>query len=78
MLQLLYNCSHFTCYQGYGQNTARLRQYKSQEFQMYTLGLEKAEEPKIKLPTFSGSLKKEIYNKLSTSPLLTTLEPLTV
>ena len=30
---------------------ARLQQYVNQELQMYTLDLEKAEEPEIKLPT---------------------------
>ena len=28
-------------------------------FQMFKLALQKAEEPKIKLPTFAGSLKKQ-------------------
>ena len=32
---------------------ARLQQYEN--FQMYKLGLEKAEEPQIKLPKFVGS-----------------------
>ena len=46
---------------------------------MYTLGLEKAEEPEIKLPTFVGSLKKqENYRKASTSASLTMGQPLTV
>ena len=34
---------------------ARLQKYLNWELQMYTLGLEKAEEPEIKLPTFVGS-----------------------
>ena len=42
-------------------------------------GLEKAEEPEIKLPTSDGSLKKqESSGKTSTSALLTTPKPLTV
>ena len=46
---------------------------------MYTLGLEKAEEPEIKLPTFVGSSKKqESSRKASTSASLTTGQPLTV
>ena len=50
-----------------------------ENFQMYTLGLEKAEEPEIKLPTFVGSLKKqENYRKASTSASLTMGQPLTV
>ena len=32
-------------------------------FQMYKLDLEKAEEPEIKLPTSSGSLKKQEFQK---------------
>ena len=34
---------------------ARLQQYITKNFQMYKLGLEKAEEPKFKLPTSAGS-----------------------
>ena len=42
-------------------------------------GLEKAEEPEIKLPTFAGSSKKqESSRKTSISALLTMLKPLTV
>ena len=48
-------------------------------FQMLKLVLEKAEEPKIKLPTSSGSLKKpESSRKTSISALLTMPNPLTV
>ena len=48
-------------------------------FQMFKLGLEKAQEPEIKLPTSAGSLKKqESSRKISTSALLTTSKPLTV
>ena len=49
------------------------------KFQMFKLGLEKAEEPEIKLPTSVGSLKnQESSRKTSTSALLTTLNPLTL
>ena len=34
---------------------ARLQQYVNHELQMFKLDLEKAEEPKTKLPTFIGS-----------------------
>ena len=34
---------------------ASLQQYMNQNFQMYKLDLEKAEEPEIKLPTSTGS-----------------------
>ena len=58
---------------------ARLHQYMNCEFQMFKLGLEKAEEPEIKLPTSAGSSKKlESSRKTSTSALLTTPKPLTV
>ena len=46
---------------------------------MFPLGLEKAEEPGIKLPTFVGSQRKQGNSrKTSTSVSLTTLKPLTV
>ena len=48
-------------------------------FQMFKLVLEKAEEPEIKLPTSTGSLKKqENSRKTSISALLTMPKPLTV
>ena len=48
-------------------------------FQMFKLDLEKAEEPDIKLPTSTGTSKKqEIFRKTSTSALLTMSKPLTV
>ena len=34
---------------------AKLQQYVTENFQMYQLGLEKAEEPEIKLPALAGS-----------------------
>ena len=56
---------------------ARLQQYVN--FQMFKLVLEKAEEPEIKLPTFTGSSKKqESSRKTSISALLTMPKPLTV
>ena len=42
---------------------ARLQQYMNREFQMFKLVLEKAEEPEIKLPTYTGSLKKQEFQK---------------
>ena len=46
---------------------------------MFKLVLEKAEEPKIKLPTSAGSSKKqESSRKTSISALLTMPKPLTV
>ena len=49
------------------------------KFQMFKLVLEKAEEPEIKLPTSTGSSKKqESSRKTSISALLTRPKPLTV
>ena len=46
---------------------------------MFKVGLEKAEEPEIKLPTFAESQRKQgISRKTSTSVSLTALKPLTV
>ena len=48
----------------------------SKKFQMDKLGLEKAEEPDIKLPTFIGSYgKQENSRKTSISVSLTMLKP---
>ena len=47
----------------------------TENFQMYKMGLEKTEEPEIKLPKFVGSQRKQGN---STSASLTTLKPLTV
>ena len=53
---------------------ARLQQYVN--FQMFKLVLEKAEEPKIKLPTSIGLLKKqESSRKTSVSASLTVPKP---
>ena len=46
---------------------------------MFKLGLEKADEPETKLPTFAGSQRKQGNSrKTSTSVSLTTLKPSTV
>ena len=48
-------------------------------FQMFKLVSEKAEEPEIKLPTSTGSLKKQESSRItSISALLTMPKPLTV
>ena len=58
---------------------ARLQQYVNRELPVFKLVLEKAEEPKIKLPTSAGSWKKqESSRKTSISALLTMPKPLTV
>ena len=55
----------------------RLQQHMS--FQMFKLVLEKAEEPKIKLPTSNGSSKNQASSrKTSISALLTMPKPLTM
>ena len=51
----------------------------TENFQMFKLNLEKAEESEIKLPTSIGSQKKHGNSrKTSTSASLTTLKPSTV
>ena len=58
---------------------ARLQQYVNREIPDVQAGLEKAEEPDIKLPTSPESLKKqESSKKKSISALLTMPKPLTV
>ena len=58
---------------------AEPQQYMNQNFQMFKLDLEKAEEPVIKLPTSAGSSKKqESSRKTSIAALLTMPKPLTV
>ena len=51
----------------------------TENFQMFKLGLEKAEEPEIKLPTFAVSYRKQGNSrKAYTSVSLTMLQPLIV
>ena len=58
---------------------ARLQQYMNHELQMFKLVLENTEEPEIKLPTSTGSSKKqESSRKTSISALLSMPKPLTV
>ena len=58
---------------------ARLQQYMNHELPDVKAGLEKAEEPEIKLPTSAESSKKqESSRKTSISALLTMPKPLTV
>ena len=58
---------------------ARLQQYVNCELPLFKLVLEKAEEPEIKLPTSSGSSKKqESSRKTPTSASLTMLKPFIV
>ena len=55
----------------------RLQQFMKPELPDVQAGLEKAEEPEIKQPTFVGSQKKQ-ENARKTSASLTTLKPLTM
>ena len=56
---------------------ARLQQYVNRELPDVQLGLERAEEPEIKLPTFIGSQRKQGNSrKTTTSVSLTTLKSL--
>ena len=57
---------------------ARLQQYVNRDFQMFKLVLEKAEEPKIKLPTSAGSSKKQQSSRKTSISALTMPKPLTV
>ena len=51
----------------------------TKSFQMYKLGFKEAEDSDIKLPTFTGSCRKQGNSrKTSTSASLSTLKPLTV
>ena len=61
------------------QTSKRFSRLWTEKFQMYKLGLERAEEQEIKFPTFIGSQRKqESSRKTSTSTSLTMLKPLTV
>ena len=57
----------------------RLQQYTNQELPDVQAGLKQAEEPEIKLPASTGSLKKqESSRKTSILALLTMPKPFTV
>ena len=79
MFKLLHNCVHFICYEGDAQKSFKLglNNIWTENSQVYQLGLEKAQEPEIKLPTSIGSQKKrENSRKIPAS--LTMLKSLTV
>ena len=58
---------------------ARLQHHVNRELPRVSVGLEKVEEPEIKLPTFAVSQRKQGNSrKTSTSVSLTMLKPLTV
>ena len=80
MIKLPHNCTHLTASKIMLKILqARLQQYVNHELPDVQAGLEKAEEPEIKLPTSVASLKKqENSRKTSISALLTMPKPLTV
>ena len=79
MLKLPHNCTHLTSKVMLKILQARLQNTWTVNFQMFKLVFEKAEEPEIKLPTSTGSWKKqESSRKTSISALLTMPKPLTV
>ena len=58
---------------------ARLQKYVNCKFQMFKLDLQNTEEPEMKLPTSTGSSKRqENFRKTSISAILTMPKPLTV
>ena len=80
MFKLLHNCTHLTCYKVMLKILqARLQQYMNHELPDVQAGFRKGEKPEIKLPTFTGSWKKqESSRKTSISAVLTMPKPLTV
>ena len=51
---------------------------RTENFQIFRLDLEKAEEPEVKLPTSTGSWKKQESSRKTSTSLLTTPKPLTM
>ena len=80
IFKLLPNCNHLTHQQSNAKNSpSRASTYVNQRIPDVQGDLEKAEEPKIELPTsIRLSKKQENSRKISTSALLSTLKPLTV
>ena len=81
MFKLPHSCIHLKHQQSNAQNSASQasKVCEPQNFQMFKLDLEKAEEPEIKLPKSIGSSKKqENSRKASISALLTMPKPLCV
>ena len=79
MFKLPHNCSHFTFQQSSSQNSPSQAPTVPKPELDVQLHLEKAEEPETKLPTSTGSSKKqENSRRTSTFASLTVLKPLTV
>ena len=80
MLKLLNNCTYLTRLQSNTQNSPSQASTvpETENFQMFKMDLEKAEEPKIKLPTSIGSSKKQESSRKTSGILLTMPKSLTV
>ena len=81
MLKLPHNCTHplMLAKQWSKFSKPGFSNMWTVKFQMFKVVLEKAEEPKIKLPTSAGSLgKQKSFRKTSISAWLTMPKPLTV
>ena len=79
MLKLPHNCTHLTTKVMLKILQVRVHQHVNREIPDVQAGFRKAEEPEIKLPTSTGSLRKqESSRKTSISALLTMPKPLTV
>ena len=77
-VQLPHSCTHLTCYQSNFSKQV-CNNTRTVNFHMCKLDLEKAEKPKIKLPTSVGSQKKQKNSRnIPTSALLTMQKPLTL
>ena len=78
MFKLLHNCTYLTCSKGMLKILqVRHQQYVNCELPDVQARFRKGRGPEIKLPTSSGSLKKQ-ENSRKTYALLTTPKPLTV
>ena len=81
MFKLIYSCTHFHMLANLYSKFSKpgFNSTWTMNLQMFKLALEMAEELEIKLPTSTGSLKKqESSRKTSTSALLIMPKPLTV
>ena len=78
MFKIPHNCTHLNASK-IMLKILQARLQWSENFQMFKLDLENAEEPEIKLPTSAGSSKKqESSRETSISALLTMPKPLTL
>ena len=79
MFKLRHNWIHLAHYQSNAQSSPGLNSMWVKNFQMFKLDLEKSEESEIKLPTSTGSEKKQENSRKASTPVsYTMLKPLTV